>query len=178
MRHLTAADYVEMPWANGRGVTVELARADGPGGLLWRLSMAAVVEDGAFSILPGIDRVLTVIEGPEFDLVGDGVRLRADPLVPVAFSGDLRLEAVGVSGPVVDFNVMVRRGMFVPMVAVVSGRFEASGDAAGVFALEAVSVEVEGAVVPMARHDFLLGNGGVIGVASGAVIVVTLVAGD
>ena len=107
MRHLTVADYRVMPWANGRGVTTELIRVDRDGALDWRLSMAQVVEDGPFSRLPGIERNLTVIEGPGFDLVGPGLRLRAAPLEPVAFSGDLEIGAEGVTGPSVDFNVMV-----------------------------------------------------------------------
>ena len=41
MMHLTEADYREMPWANGRGNTVEMLRVDKPDGrLLWRLSRA------------------------------------------------------------------------------------------------------------------------------------------
>ena len=72
MRHLTPSDYVAMPWANGRGQTVEMLREVGPdGGLLLRLSMASVVEDGPFSIFPGVERNLTVISGPGFDLLGE-----------------------------------------------------------------------------------------------------------
>ena len=48
MIHLTQADYRIQPWANGRGQTVELARADDAQGMVWRLSVAAVVEDGPF----------------------------------------------------------------------------------------------------------------------------------
>ena len=77
IRHLTPAGYRRQPWANGRGVTVELARADGPDGLIWRLSMATVAEDGPFSLFPGIERNLTVISGPGFHLRGDGIALDA-----------------------------------------------------------------------------------------------------
>ncbi|TKA96936.1 HutD family protein [Cereibacter changlensis] len=98
MRLLRAADFVPMPWANGRGVTVEMLRVEGPSGLLFRLSRASVVEDGPFSIFPGVERVLTVISGPGFDLLGER-RLRCDPLAPVAFPGDEALAASGVRGP-------------------------------------------------------------------------------
>ncbi|MDE3027254.1 MAG: HutD family protein, partial [Paracoccaceae bacterium] len=107
MKHLTTSDYRKMPWANGLGVTTEILRVTKPdGSVLWRLSMAAVVEDGAFSLFPGIERNLTVIAGPGFDLVGSGLNLRADPLMPVAFPGDVAIAAAGVSAPSDDFNVM------------------------------------------------------------------------
>ena len=36
-RLVKPSDFVTMPWANGKGVTVELAREDRPeGSLLWR----------------------------------------------------------------------------------------------------------------------------------------------
>ena len=110
MRHLTTADYRTMPWANGRGTTVELLREDGPDGLLFRLSMASVIEDGPFSVCPGIERNLTVISGPGFRLDGPGLSLPCKPLVPVAFAGDLPLQAAG-TGMIasVDFNVMSAR---------------------------------------------------------------------
>jgi uncharacterized protein len=100
-----------MPWANGKGTTVEMLRIDGPSGLLLRLSRASVVEDGPFSIFPGIERNLTVISGPGFDLTGGGTRLRCLPLMPVAFAGDVPMVAVGVGDPCDDFNVMTARSL-------------------------------------------------------------------
>jgi uncharacterized protein len=82
IRRLTPADYTTMPWANGKGVTVEMLRVEQDGALLWRLSRASVVEDGDFSLFPGIERNLTVITGPGFDLVGQGLHLQAKRLVP------------------------------------------------------------------------------------------------
>ena len=109
IRHLTAHDFKVMPWANGRGQTVEMWREDRGGALLWRLSRAAVVEDGDFSLFAGVDRNLTVISGPGFDLVGPG-RLAARLLQPVEFAGDVPIRAERVVAPCEDFNVMVRRG--------------------------------------------------------------------
>ena len=153
MRHLTTADYRVMPWANGRGTTTELIRVDRGGNLDWRLSMAQVVEDGPFSVLPGIARNLTVIEGPGFDLVGPGVRLKAALLEPVAFSGDAAIRAVGVTGPSVDFNVMTAGRA--ARVAVVRGQavLRAAGGVLGVLALQAAG---------LGRHDLLIGTGPVV----------------
>jgi environmental stress-induced protein Ves len=108
-----------MPWANGRGTTVELLREDGPAGLLFRLSMASVVEDGPFSIFPGIERNLTVLSGPGFRLDGPGLSLWCKPLVPVAFAGDVPVQAVETGNrPSNDFNVMTARALPRPHVTV------------------------------------------------------------
>jgi uncharacterized protein len=107
-----AAAHRRMPWANGRGVTVEMLREEG-----LRLSVATVAEDGPFSVFPGIDRVLTVISGPGFRLAG-AVALDCRPMVPVAFPGDVEVRAEGVTAPSEDFNVMTARGGPVAEVAV------------------------------------------------------------
>ncbi len=120
IRHLSAADFRPMPWANGKGVTVEMARADGSEGMLWRLSRASVVENGPFSIFPGVERNLTVLTGPGFDLVGEGVHLAARPMQPVAFAGDVAVRAEGVSAPSDDFNVMTARALPRPQVRVLT----------------------------------------------------------
>ena len=105
-----------MPWANGKGTTVEMLRIERQGRLVLRLSRAMVVADGAFSLFPGIDRNLTVLSGPGFDLVGEGLRLAARPLCPVAFGGDLAIRAEGVTAPSEDFNVMSDRALPRPQV--------------------------------------------------------------
>ena len=106
IRHLTPADYTAMPWANGRGTTIEMLRENYANGkIFFRLSMATVSENGPFSIFPGINRNLTVIDGPGFDLIGER-KLRADPFVPVEFPGDCRIVAANVTQPSQDFNVM------------------------------------------------------------------------
>ena len=120
-RHLTPADYKAMPWANGRGTTLELfRREDAEGALLLRLSRADVVEAGAFSSLPGLDRILTLIEGEGFDLDfgAHGAVAPVLPFVPVAFSGDWPCAAERVRGPSRDFNVLVARGRLRADVAV------------------------------------------------------------
>jgi environmental stress-induced protein Ves len=128
IRHLTRGDYRSMAWANGLGQTVEMIRVDGPEGLLWRLSMASVVEDGDFSILPGIERNLTVLDGAGFRLTGAGIDLEARPLEPVAFPGDLAIRAEGLRGPSRDFNVMTARVLPRPQVRLLlPGRVASSG---------------------------------------------------
>ncbi len=153
MRHLKPADYTRMPWANGRGQTVELLRVDQGGALLWRLSMAAVVEDGPFSLFPGVARNLTVISGPGFWLTGDGVTLHCAPLVPVAFTGDVLVNATGVTAPSDDFNVMTAWHLPRPEVRVLHGATDLP--AGGTLCLFALGLcQVNGQMIGV--HDLII----------------------
>ena len=147
--HLSAADFTAMPWANGKGTTVELLRVERDGRLILRLSRAMVVEDGAFSIFAGLARNLTVLSGPGFDLVGDGLHLPARLLQPVAFSGAVALRAVGVAQPSEDFNVMTAADLPAAQVTVHPAGASVQG---AVLALAAGRI---GAVI-VAQYDLVL----------------------
>ena len=174
MRLLEPNGYRRMPWANGRGVTVEIARAEDADGLLWRLSMAQVVEDGPFSAFPGLDRSLTVINGPGFALNGSDWRLRADPMVPVGFAGDVPVSAVDVAGPAEDLNVMWRRSHLEARVRVATGALQAVGSIVALVGLGAQQITVDGTVFHAPARACLIGDGCVPVVATGAVVVVEL----
>lgn len=110
MKHLPAAGYLTQPWRNGGGVTQEIARAPDAGEFDWRISMATVSEDGAFSTFPGVDRTLTVLTGAGIMLAVAGQEARLTPGAPLAFPGDLPAAARLLAGEVTDLNVMTRRG--------------------------------------------------------------------
>lgn len=153
MRHLTPADYTQMPWANGKGVTVEMLRVMEKGAIKWRLSRASVVENGAFSLFPGIERNLTVISGPGFDLRGDGLFLPARPLQPVAFAGDVAVSAEAVRAPSDDFNVMTARHLPRPEVGVLYAPTNlAKGGTLALFALGNGSVNGQS----LGQYDLML----------------------
>ncbi len=156
MLHLTPADYTEMPWANGKGVTVEMLRLIEGGALKWRLSRASVVEDGAFSLFPGVERNLTVITGPGFELHGEGMLLHARPLMPIAFAGDVAIRAEAVSAPSDDFNVMTSRQRPRPVVEVLLSPAHLLKDGTlALFALEPGSVNSK----QLGRYDLILTEG-------------------
>lgn len=173
MRHLTSADYRRMPWANGRGTTVELWREEAGGRLAFRLSMATVTEDGPFSPFQGIDRVLTVISGPGFRLVGPGHDLRAEPLRPVAFPGDVPIAAEGVNAPSEDFNVMAARGSRVRVEVVRAGQGIAAERIFG-FALAPATLRLGGRDIALDTHDLLAAEGAAHLVAGGPVLLTGL----
>ena len=171
MIHLTPADYTRQPWKNGRGITTELWRLERDGQLLVRLSQAAVVEDGPFSIFPGIARNLTVLSGPGFRLTGDGIDLLCKPLSPVAFPGDIAVTASGTHGqPSDDFNVMTAQGLPLPEVTVVRNETLGAGGTLALFALEACTANSR----EMAPHDLILTDGPVTLTGDGQAIAVRL----
>lgn len=106
-----------MPWKNGGGTTLELAISPKGASLedfAWRISSAQVAVDSAFSCFPGIDRNLAV-------LAGNGLRLqrqdgRIETLLSdgaiAAFDGEEAINAQLVDGPIIDLNLMTRRGVW------------------------------------------------------------------
>jgi environmental stress-induced protein Ves len=114
MRILRAADYKVMPWKNGAGSTTEIAVSPDGGALDdfdWRVSMARVAEDGAFSLFPEIDRTLLVLDGAGMVLTttGHGSARLDSETAPYAFPGHRDTYATLIGGPIVDLNIMSRR---------------------------------------------------------------------
>lgn len=102
------------PWANGGGITREIA-ASPPEAALdsfdWRVSIADVDLAGPFSTFPGVDRVITLLEGPSMVLDLHGERQVLAPQVPFAFAGEAAVHCTLPDGPTRDLNVMTRRGV-------------------------------------------------------------------
>ncbi len=115
-RIIRNADLIRVPWKNGGGTTAEVAAF--PEGSSfdtfgWRLSMADVASDGPFSVFPGVDRTLIVVEGAGIELDVEGIAYPLDRNTPkLSFSGDDMTTGRLLSGPIRDLNVMTRRGQF------------------------------------------------------------------
>lgn len=106
-----AHEHTAMPWANGRGVSYEVARLnDESGDWRWRVAIAPIVEDGPFSILSGVHRELTLLDGEGLVLTIDGNMVACRKGLVVEFSGDAHTHASLMAGAVVDLNVMSRAG--------------------------------------------------------------------
>ncbi|MEY9843470.1 HutD family protein [Streptacidiphilus sp. MAP5-3] len=126
---LRAADRVASPWKNGGGVTREVASSpSGTGGFDWRVSLADVADGGPFSTFEGIDRVITIVQGEGMALTVDGVEtIVSERFQPFHFSGDAKTDCRLLGGPLVDFNVMTRRGAVSATVTFVTEETALSG---------------------------------------------------
>jgi environmental stress-induced protein Ves len=106
-----------MPWKNGGGETREIAVW--PAGaaldaLEWRVSLATVASDGPFSTFAGVTRTLCVIQGAgiELHVEDEPARVLQTSSEPCMFDGAAPARAALIDGPIVDLNVMSRRGRF------------------------------------------------------------------
>lgn len=99
-------------WQNGGGITHQLCRQDDAHGMLWRVSVAEVASDGPFSRFDNIDRVIMLLDGAGFSLmgVGDDPQVLARQLTPFSFAGETPIHCNLINGAVRDFNLMTRRG--------------------------------------------------------------------
>jgi len=111
------------PWANGGGITRQVAAGTADGTMTagpgtkgqpwdWRLSIAEVAKAGPFSALEGIDRILTVVDGDLMALTVNGVEHGLEKFRPFRFSGDSETSATLPTGNLMDLNLMTRRGVF------------------------------------------------------------------
>ncbi|MBE0692190.1 MAG: HutD family protein [Aquamicrobium sp.] len=115
MRIIRRDTYRRMPWKNGQGLTEEVAAL--PEGVVvdgfdWRLSIAHVDGDGPFSLFPGIDRTIALLEGEglALDLPGGGTVTLSPGGGPFAFPGEWAISSRNLGGPTIDLNIMTRRG--------------------------------------------------------------------
>ncbi|WFU08695.1 HutD family protein [Rhizobium sp. CB3090] len=125
MKLLRASDHKRMPWKNGGGETVEIAVSPEGAGLAdfdWRVSMATVATDGPFSVFPGIDRTLSILDGGGMTLFIEGRERErlTQASEPLSFAADAPTSATLIDGTIMDLNVMTRRGRFTHSVQRIS----------------------------------------------------------
>lgn len=120
-------DLPAMPWKNGGGVTREIVcqpQGAGMDDFDWRVSIAHIGSDGPFSTFPGVDRVITLLNGGGVHLQsseGHVDHLLDTPLAPFAFAGEAPIHARLLQGDCHDFNVMTRRATCSASLQVVRG---------------------------------------------------------
>jgi environmental stress-induced protein Ves len=107
--------YRAMPWRNGRGFTLEIAREPvEEENFAWRLSLAEIDRDAEFSAYPGYRRALVLVAGNALHLRfrGHG-KCFLDPTKPgTRFEGDWKTHCAVPQGRCTDLSLIVRRGPF------------------------------------------------------------------
>jgi len=115
LRLTRGCDRLAQSWKNGGGETSQIA-VHPPAATMddfeWRVSMARVTHAGPFSHFTGVDRTLAVIEGTlsiDFGTADGDVVLGAGSQ-PLRFPGDTAVMGRPLGSPVMDLNLMTRRG--------------------------------------------------------------------
>lgn len=79
---------------------------------LWRVSLADIESDCAFSVFPGVDRTSVALSGGGFtlDVEGTGRLVAGQPYAVLGYPGDGATECRLTAGPARVLNIMVARG--------------------------------------------------------------------
>ena len=116
-RVIKSSEFRRMRWKNGGGETIEIAISPQHAtvdNFDWRISMAQVESDGSFSTFGGVDRSLAILRGSGIALTIESrsaiETTRLSP--PLSFDASAATWARLLDGPVVDLNVMTRRGRY------------------------------------------------------------------
>ena len=131
-------DIRKMPvnlWRNGAGETREIccfppATRD----FHWRASIASIAANGEFSLFPGVERVITLLEGGEVTLEESNTFTHTlKQHQPFTFAGDKVVKAKLTEGQMsMDFNIMTRRDVCQAKVRVADRPFTTFGSRGGV----------------------------------------------
>ncbi|MBD1544249.1 HutD family protein [Arthrobacter sp. IA7] len=134
MQIIRFADLKPQPWRNGGGVSRELASHRGgasagaassgatssdDGAWDWRVSIADVTSAGEYSPFPGMERVLTVVEGELLLLAVDGTEHPLEKYRPFRFPGGAASSSALPTGDVRNLNVIAREGNFKAYTSIV-----------------------------------------------------------
>ena len=109
--HLRRDQYRAMPWRNGAGVSLEIAREPAAGSeFLWRLSLATVATSAPFSNFAGYRRSVTLVDGEGFRLgIGGQEAVVLDSVGATAwFPGGAPTSCALINGLSSDLSLMVR----------------------------------------------------------------------
>ena len=112
-RILKYETYCAMPWRNGRGSTLEIAREPASGEeFAWRLSLADIDGDADFSAYVGYSRALVLVAGTSLRLRfrGHGRRFLDSATRSALFEGDWQTHCSLPEGRCTDLSLIVRKG--------------------------------------------------------------------
>lgn len=108
---IPANEYRRERWKNGLGWTREIIRVPESDAWHWRLSIAEIERDAAFSAFPGVERELVLVRGNGLRLhFADGRCVTLEPPHgKLRFRGEDDVHGELIDGLTHDFNLMWRR---------------------------------------------------------------------
>lgn len=110
IRHFTVGTLPIEPWRNGGGITRTLHHRQTDGRTAWRVSIADITRNGAFSTFPGLDRRSVLIDGQRVLLRGEQLAWALESVgSTAAYPGELELSAELQGDSARLFNCMVDR---------------------------------------------------------------------
>jgi environmental stress-induced protein Ves len=158
MNLVRLADVPQQSWLNGGGSMRLLLAWPGADDWRVRVSLATIAADGDFSAWPDAERWFAVVAGAGVTLaLPDGdVTLRAGA-APHRFAGGAEPGCTLVEGPTQALNLMVRHEGGIGEMRRAFAGSRASGIAAwrGLYAADALTLELDGAVMPVAAGTLL-----------------------
>jgi environmental stress-induced protein Ves len=164
-QHVRRSDYVSMPWKNGGGSTLEIAREPAlPDEFQWRLSLATISASGPFSSYPGHRRAVTLIEGAGFrlEVEGQDVMQLSECGTSALFAGEARTSCQLIAGPSTDLSLIVRAPGAISSVnkeaCDITRSFVAPPNVLQAFFCldEGLAFAQGDSIVPLALHDTIL----------------------
>jgi environmental stress-induced protein Ves len=121
MRLIRIGDCAAEPWHNGGGETHELwSDATDEIAFARRVSVAQLISPGPFSVLPGIDRSLLVLDPISIALTLDHQSMQLDRGDILVFHGEDAVLLTALSAPGRVLNIMTRRSRFTHALALLS----------------------------------------------------------
>jgi uncharacterized protein len=114
---LTPADYLQVPWKNGGGVSTTIAGESLAGsaagdwsGMVWQLGRTSILTPAPFSDLSGFERLQTVVRGQGLflDMAGGAIDL-SEPFTVARYDGGAAIVSRLAQGPVEVMNLIGRR---------------------------------------------------------------------
>lgn len=108
LERVCADSFRPQAWPNGKGRTCELAAGPDREHWRWRVSVAHLEHDGAFSVLPGVRRQLAPLDGAIDLHVDDHGPLTAQRLQVLHFDGARPSSCRLPDGPGRALNLMLR----------------------------------------------------------------------
>ena len=165
LQHIPFDQFKAKSWKNGLGTTYDIALFPTDANhtsFELRFALSPIVEDNVFSAFPGVERVITPIEGGALRLEFDDTAAELALFTSLRFDSALTPMGKPTHGSIKVINVMARRNSWNIRSCEVTDQGEHEtqhGELLFLFALDNCSVQSGDEEVSLAKHDAVLATG-------------------